>query len=514
MNIDRTTTVHELLQAYPYLMDWLVGYDSHFDALKNPVLYNTMAKRAKLETAADLAHVPVEQFLDDIRTQIAQHEIAAEELAGATAATPSDPEEAARRQAALKAIILKLHDGAPVEQVKAEFDALATGVDSAEIARMEQALIAEGMPIEDVQRLCDVHVTVFKESLDTHREREVDSGHPLDAYRRENEVVSALTAKARTLLDRLESADAADVATALAELDAELGELSLVRTHYVRKENQLFPVLEKHEVTGPTKVMWGLDDDIVARIASARALVAAGDRASLLATLPETLTMVDDMVYKEEKILFPTALDLLSAEEWASMAEGDAEIGYAWMEPGAAAPGGSPAQRADAPTAPAAADSGELLLPLPTGALTLAQLDLLFRALPFDVTYVDENDRVRFYSEGERVFPRSPGAIGREVRNCHPPKSLAKVEEILAEFKAGTKDVAEFWIEMPASFERREASARNDEPEAAEAVSSRFIHIRYFALRDADGAYKGCLEVVQDATHVRALQGQRRIVDW
>ena len=82
-----------------------------------------------------------------------------------------------------------------------------------------------------------------------------------------------------------------------------------------------------------------------------------------------------------------------------------------------------------------------MLLPLPTGALTLGQLDLLFRALPFDVTYVDENDRVRFYSEGERVFPRSPGAIGREVRNCHPPKSLHKVEEILAAFKAGEKDV-------------------------------------------------------------------------
>ena len=133
-----------------------------------------------------------------------------------------------------------------------------------------------------------------------------------------------------------------------------------------------------------------------------------------------------------------------------------------------------------------------MLLPLPTGALTLAQLDLLFRALPFDVTYVDENDRVRFYSEGERVFPRSPGAIGREVRNCHPPKSLHKVEEILAEFKAGTKDEAEFWIEM----------------------GPKFVHIRYFALRDADGAYKGCLEVVHDATHVRSLSGNRRIVDW
>jgi DUF438 domain-containing protein len=133
-----------------------------------------------------------------------------------------------------------------------------------------------------------------------------------------------------------------------------------------------------------------------------------------------------------------------------------------------------------------------MLLPLPTGALSLEQLDVLFRALPFDVTYVDENDTVRFYSEGMRVFPRSPAAIGRQVRNCHPPASVHKVEQILTEFKEGTKEVAEFWIE----------------------VHGRFIHIRYFAMRDSEGAYKGCLEVVQDATHVRSLEGERRIVDW
>ena len=181
------------------------------------------------------------------------------------------------------------------------------------------------------------------------------------------------------------------------------------------------------------------------------------------------------------------------------MAEGDAEIGYAW-EP---APGeGTPATAsgttaAGQPAAPSTekesmADAGPMLLPLPTGALSLAQLDVLFRALPFDVTFVDEHDRVRFYSEGERVFPRSPAVIGREVRNCHPPKSVEIVERILAEFKAGTKDVAEFWIEL----------------------SGRFIHIRYFAMHDAEGAYRGCLEVVQDATHVRSLEGQHRLLDW
>ena len=197
--------------------------------------------------------------------------------------------------------------------------------------------------------------------------------------------------------------------------------------------------------------------------------------------------MIDDMVYKEEKILFPTALDVVTAEDGHDRRRRCRDRLRVDRGPGRRSAG-----RGGAATGEASGDGGEMLLPLPTGALTLGQLDLLFRALPFDVTYVDENDRVRFYSEGERVFPRSPGAIGREVRNCHPPKSLHKVEEILAAFKAGEKDVAEFWIEM----------------------GPKFIHIRYFALRDEDGTYRGCLEVVHDATHVRGLTGNRRIVDW
>jgi uncharacterized protein len=495
MDVNAKTTIYDLVDAYPYMLDWLAEYDPHFDNLRNPALFNTMARFATLGHAAEMAGRPADEFLDAVRTEIARREIVAEELAGAAApGAAADPETAAARQKALKTIILKLHDGVPAEQVKAEFDQLVSGVDSAEIARMEQALIAEGMPIDDVQRLCDVHVSVFKESLDTKPDAEVAAGHPLDAYRRENVVVGQVVGELRAALTVMSASGCAEGRSeTLDALAGQLERLAEVDVHYTRKEHQLFPVLEAHDVSGPTKVMWGLDDDIRGRIKSARALVAAGDCTSLAATLPETLTMIDDMVYKEEKILFPTSLQVVTDAEWEQMAAGDDEIGYAWVE----GPSGEAARAAAIAAAPAmvaegAALGGEMLLPLPTGALTLAQLDLLFRMLPFDLTYVDENDRVRFYSEGERVFPRSPGAIGREVRNCHPPKSLAKVEAILSEFKAGTKDVAEFWIEM----------------------GPKFIHIRYYALRDEAGAYKGCLEVVQDVSHIRALTGERRIVDW
>ena len=495
MNVDSTTTVYELVSTYPYLLDWLVARDAHFENLRNPALFRTMARFASLDHVADTAGIDTEQFLDEVRTRIAQHEIAAEERAGIGASAPDIGDTAAAaRQKALKGVIRRLHDGAAADEVKAEFDELVKNVDSAEIARMEQSLIAEGMPIADVQRLCDVHVSVFKESLDTKPSATVEATHPLDAYQRENAVVTELVGELRAGLDALHALDdddeRAEVVSAISE---GLERLAQVSVHYTRKEHQLFPVLEAHDVSGPTKVMWGLDDDIRERIRSMRALAAAGDSVTLGSMLADTLQMVDDMVYKEEKILFPTALSIVTDEEWAQMAAGDAEIGYAWVE-GANGDAARAQAVAATPSTPNAgtAPGGELLLPLPTGSLTLSQLDVLFRALPFDLTYVDENDRVRFYSEGERVFPRSPGAIGREVRNCHPPKSLAKVEAILAEFKGGTKDVAEFWIEM----------------------GDKFIHIRYFALRDEAGAYKGCLEVVQDATHVRGLTGQRRIVDW
>lgn len=482
MKIAAGTRVHDLLEAYPSLKDWLADYAPEFKKLQSPVLYRTVGRVATLEAAASMGGVPIEKLLDDIRTEVARRGIAAEETAGVSG--PVDPAVRAERQEQLKVLIRRLHDGESTESVKADFDALTSGVDSAEIAAMEQALIAEGMPVEEVQRLCDVHVSVFKDALEAEPGLDVPEGHPVAAYLLENSVIGDITADLRTSLTTLAEADADRRPDALGGLAKGLERLEAIDVHYARKENQLFPVLERHGVEGPTKVMWGLDDEIRARVKASIAAAAAGDADVLSADLGETLRMVDDMVYKEERILFPTALDVISEPEWATMAAGDAEIGYAWIAP--------PSAKVDAPSAAAPGSGSAGALPLTTGALTLEQLDLLMRALPIDVTFVDEHDRVAYYSEGDRVFPRSPAVIGREVRNCHPPDSVGKVEAILAAFKAGEKDTAEFWIEL----------------------AGRFVHIRYIALRDPDGAYRGCLEVTQDATHVRTLEGERRLLDW
>ena len=162
----------------------------------------------------------------------------------------------------------------------------------------------------------------------------------------------------------------------------------------------------------------------------------------------------------------------------------------AWPAAGAAAEAGAAGAPAGAAEAGAAAPAG--LLALNTGELALEELNLVLGVLPIDFQYVDEHDKVRFYSEGHRIFPRSPGVIGRKVQNCHPPASVHKVQQIIDAFRAGEKDTAEFWIEM----------------------QGKFLHIRYFAVRDGGGDYRGVVETVQDVTAIRALEGQRRLLDW
>jgi len=249
-----------------------------------------------------------------------------------------------------------------------------------------------------------------------------------------------------------------------------------VDLHYLRKENQLFPFLEKHGVEGPSKVMWALHDDIRAVIKELREKLAADDARAALHAVDEVTTMVDDMVTKEQKILFPMAFEMLSEEEWREIHAGEDEIGYAF----GTVPASWPAVAAEAVAAPSSAPTvtqaeapvaGEPLA-LHTGTLSIEQINLMLGVLPIDFSFVDENDEVRFYSEGERNFPRSPGVIGRKVQNCHPPASVHKVQEIIDAFRTGEKSVADFWI----------------------TVGGKFLHIRYFAVLDADRNYRGVVE--------------------
>jgi len=289
-------------------------------------------------------------------------------------------------------------------------------------------------------------------------------------------------------LGRKLAADAGLAAELLPIAQAALAKYDGLDNHYQRKENQLFPLLERHGVTGPSQVMWGIHDQLRALWKQSRKSAESGDIKALVEGIPALTRGMVEMIYKEEKILFPMAMEKLSAEDWVEVKRGEDELGYGLAKPAFSLPlaAGRPSP-SPAPT-PAAG-----MLNLGTGALSLEVVDLLLKHLPLDLSFVDENDVVRYYSDSkERIFPRTPASIGRTVQNCHPPRSVDTVNRILESFRAGKKDAAEFWIHM----------------------GPRFIHIRYFAVRDNAGKYRGCLEVTQDIGEIRALEGDRRLLDW
>ena len=406
--------------------------------------------------------------------------------------TPKSREE---RVEILKGIIEDLHAGADIEGLKQRFADLIKDVEATEIARMEQRLVEEGMPPEQIKKLCDVHVEVFKESLERQKAPDTQPGHPVHTFRAENEALTAVADKFVAALEALGSppTDAA-LESGRDTLRGLLDQLMTVDAHYLRKENQLFPFLEKHGVSGPTQVMWAIHDDIRALLKKARAALFSGDASGLLSAGVEAAKTLREMTYKEEKVLFPMSLDTLSDTEWAEIRAGEGELGYALVTPGQgwkpadAGPGQAPAA---APEPSSAAPGGRV--PLSTGALTPEQIDLLLLNLHLDVSFVDENDEVRYYSAAkERIFPRSPGIVGRKVQNCHPPDSVHVVNGILEAFKSGARDTAEFWI----------------------ALHGGLVYIRYFAMRDANGSYRGTLEVSQDVTGIRELEGEQRLLDW
>jgi DUF438 domain-containing protein len=406
-------------------------------------------------------------------------------------------DDPAKRQEVLKRLIRELHEGKSVDDVKEEFAQLLQDVGVSEIGAMEQALISEGLSEMEVKRLCDVHVAVFRDSLDSQEKQETLSGHPVDTFKAENAAAAPVL---DALLEALAALKAKPGADQLEQARRRLQDLREYEKHYLRKENILFPYLEKHNFSGPSTVMWAIHDDVRADWKVLDEILASGigddptEFNARLDVVAERLsTTIREMFYKEENILFPTALQKLSEEEWQEVRAQESEIGYSYVGPG---DDWHPAilveELAETPPAPAQLVDREGLLDLDTGAITGQEVNLLFKHLPLDISFVGQDDSVKFFSGGQdRVFPRTPAIIGRKVQNCHPPGSVHKVQQILDDFRSGRRNTAEFWIQM----------------------KGKFIHISYFAVRDEEGAYQGTLEIVQDATQIRALEGERRLLD-
>lgn len=485
MNIDKNTKILTLLREYPHLLKVLTDISPEFNKLKNPLLRRTLGRLATFEHAAEMSGLSYDEFHRRITAAII-HAPADE-----SGKNSQLPEDRVARIATLKEIVKGLHEGKAPEEQKARFARLLQEVSASEIAEMEQSLIKDGIGEDEIKKLCDVHVQVFAESFENKTPEAVPPGHPVHTFRLENQALGEVNDRMRMLLSNLgQTPDEKTLKDRLNELKGLLTRLSEIEKHYVRKENQLFPVLEDHGITGPSKVMWAIHDDIRALLKGVRKELDEGRAGDIEVDGQVLTTAVADMIYKENNILFPMVLETLSGSDWERVLEGSDEIGYALVEPAGT---WRPVEGPLASAPPERHGAGDAPLWLSTGGLTPRQLNLIMTNLPVDITFVDAEDRVRYYSANKgRVFPRSPGIIGRAVQNCHPPDSVHIVQKILDAFRNGEKDTADFWIRM----------------------NGRFLFIRYYAIRDEEGNYEGCLEATEDVTEIRSLEGERRLLDW
>lgn len=375
-----------------------------------------------------------------------------------------------------------------------------------EIAIIEQEMVVESEDEcikEDIQAMLEV----FQDVLVT-KDQELPENHPISCYRREN-------AKMKELLLSVE--DLVQYPLIKNQWLELYEELLKFKIHLSRKQNQLYPVLEKKGFTRPTTTMWTLDDFIRDEIAECYNLLLEDKEEEFIGKQAELVADVRDLMDKEENILYPTSLEMINEEEFRYMAEGDQEIGFAYISVqadksgnSASASSSASASTAGAPlfglsSAPGFAEelagllgkygfnNKEEKLNVSTGQLTLEQINLIYQHMPVDLSYVDENELVCFYTDTKhRVFPRSKNVIGRDVKNCHPKASVHIVEEIIKKFRSGEQDKAEFWINKP----------------------DLFIYIIYYAVRDENGKFRGVLEMMQDCTHIRSLQGSQTLLTW
>ncbi len=408
------------------------------------------------------------------------------------------------RITAILDLIIGFFAGKSIPELRKRFEVELGGeISAGEFAFAEQKIKEKGISGSQLEEKIDELISIFKKSLKKVSLDNLKEGHPLDTFIKENKAIKTLLTTLRKANKEIDMTNV-DHKFWLEAYD----KLWQINTHYVRKENQLFPYLEKKGFDTPSTVMWTLDDNIRNEIKSNRSLLDNKKYAELFGAQETLFKAIEDMIFKEDKILWPTSLELIDNDEWEKIRQGEDEVGYCLID---TPPAWSPSlnqpdnqeytgreqtvEHVD-PVPFLAGDKSRSLIGginLDVGTMTPDQINLIFKHMPFDVTYVNEFDEVQYYNKGdERVFPRSPGIIGRQVKYCHPPKSVHIVEKIIAAFKNGEKNEANFWVHF----------------------GGKLIYIQYFAVRDNVGNYKGVLEITYDTTTARGLEGEKLLLDW
>ena len=389
------------------------------------------------------------------------------------------------RKQTLKDIIKRLHNGESVEDVKEEFEKTFAGVSANEISEAEAELMKEGIKVEEIQSLCDVHASVFKGSIEEIHNPTNPSkipGHPLNTLMKENRKIESIIEKINSNIIELDKDEN------YSNLLSSIEELDIINIHYQKKENLIFPIMEKYGIVAPPQVMWGVDDEIRDMIKFLKVILKENieNSQSIITKVGEMISKINEMIFKEENIMIPMIVEKFTEDDWKTIVEGSGDFDTIVEESGD--------YKAKIEKEAKVEEKEQLkdgMISLPSGYFTAEELTCMLNTLPFDITFVGKDDKVKYFSEnGERTFPRTRAIIDREVSNCHPPKSVHIVEKIVEDFKAGKKDNEDFWIKL----------------------GEQYVLIRYFAVRNSQGEYLGVLEVTQNIKPIQEITGEKRLM--
>lgn len=399
-----------------------------------------------------------------------------------------------QRKDKLRSLLLRVHAGEDVASIREELIEALTDVPYNEVMEVEQEMINSNLLTEEeILEFCDVHTDILDGNIDLSGAKAIPAGHPVDTFQLENVALKGETAKAYSLIETAKGLTNDKLPGFVIQMRTIFNALSDIDKHYKRKEFLLFPYMEKHLITGPPKVMWGKHDELRAFLNAAikeleSSITSVEQMQSIIENhLNRVLELVDGMIMKEEEILFPMAMDTLTEEEWYKIYSETLEFGFCLIDPEDEwKPKGVKIEKQQYVEAGA--------IQLSSGSFDIKQLEALFLHLPIDITFVDANDKVAFFSHSpNRVFERNRSIIGRDVRMCHPPGSVNIVEQIIEDFKSGKENKAVFWM---SNFQ------------------GRFIYIEYSAVRDTENNYLGVVECTQDITAMRKLEGDQRLLSY
>lgn len=426
----------------------------------------------------------------------------------------------------LKSYLKRLGEGESLEAVRKDFAAEFQGVEASEIMKAEEAILAEGTPITEVQKLCDVHSALFHGTTDYSNKHEKSAalsqvkGHPLQTFTRENEALTKLIDRMKELLHDTDETTGsgslpvdekqADTGN-LPQIAAQLLKIREVAVHYAKKGDLLYPHLNaRYGIAGPSAVMWTADDEIRDELgALCKALQKGREAAEQNATgsfqssqwdvkwlerLQKVLMRAEEMIYKENHILFPNCAVNFTEEDWMGIyrdAKDYADClgvhGEVWEEAEnwlrkekeakkTVFKGTKDSQVSEGEEDRAGSNFSDGVIHMPGGHMTIRQLTALLNTIPLEISFIDTEDRNCYFNEGPKVFKRAQMALGRSVFTCHPPKVETMVRRIIGEFREGTLDRVPVWMDK----------------------GGRTMLVTYMAVRDESGEYMGTMELVQD----------------